>query len=334
MKKLGVKILGSGLLISFVLLVQVQDPGRILALLAELRWVPLAVSVSLHFVGLYLSAARWRVLLRVQGIDCRLWPLVQSYLVGGFFNLFLPTRVGGDLVRGLDTRKKGESVARPFGVIVVERVSGLFTLLLLALGALALGFEFPGKQRVTLGVAGLLLAMSLGAASLFVPCLVGVLQKILSVGPLRKLSKFVGEFHNSLTLYASSPKPFAWALFLGALLQVNYVLHYYFIGLALGVPLGADFYFVMVPMMSVLLMLPVTFSGMGLREGGNVVFFQLMGRTSEEAVAFAATSFAMILAFGIVGGFVYAFRQETPVEREAREKAAASAMAKREGTMG
>jgi glycosyltransferase 2 family protein len=319
MKKLLVKIGISAALVTYVLLVQVKEPELILSAMGSVRWAPLAVAFSLHFVGLYLSALRWQILLAVQGIECRILPLINSYLVGGFFNLFLPTQVGGDVVRGLDTRAHGKSVARPFGVIIVERITGLFTLLLLAVVVLASGFSFPDKGTVTLAVLATLVAMLAGAGAMFFPPLLRLLRSPRLLGRLGKVGALLGELHASLILYARHPGPFARALLVGAALQVNYILHFYFIGEALSVPVEPAFYFVLVPVMCVVLLAPITFSGVGLRESGNVLFFRLMGRPASEAVAFSLVGFAMTVVFGILGGIVYALRRTTPVSAPAAQ---------------
>ena len=312
--KLFLKIAISTALIVYILAVRVQAPDRILSLLGSIRRGPLLIAFSLHLSGLYLSGVRWKMLLEVQGIQARVWPLILSYLVGGFFNLFLPTQVGGDVIRGLDTRSRGHSVARPFGVIVVERITGMFTLLLLAVVALVSGFSFPDKARVTWVVGLMLGGMMLAVGALFFPPFLRLLRGTGLLGRLGKAGALVSEFHKSLTIYASHPREFGKALTVGLLLQLNYILHFYFVGEALNLGLPLAFYFVNVPVMCVVLLLPVTFSGVGLRESGNVVFFGLMGKSAADAVAFSLLGFSMTVLFGIIGGIVYAVRTAPPVE--------------------
>jgi uncharacterized protein (TIRG00374 family) len=83
-----------------------RDIGRTLAGVA---WGWLAVAFSLLALGLVFSAYRWRILVRAQGDDAPLGFLVRSYLVGTFFNNFLPTRFGGDAVRIWDGSKHSRS---------------------------------------------------------------------------------------------------------------------------------------------------------------------------------------------------------------------------------
>src|SRR5262249_39093986 len=80
------------------------------------QWILLAG--ALHIIGLLLSAYRWQILLAAQHIEAPFWDLLKSYLIGGFFNNFLPTRVGGDVYRLIDSKRYSGSLLRPAAVIV------------------------------------------------------------------------------------------------------------------------------------------------------------------------------------------------------------------------
>ena len=112
--------------------VSFRDIGRTLGGVA---WGWLAVAFSLHTLGLLFSAYRWRILIRAQGDDVPLSFLVKSYLVGTFFNNFLPTRFGGDVVRIWDGSKYSQSLVRSSAVVLVERATGIIVLFLFALVA-------------------------------------------------------------------------------------------------------------------------------------------------------------------------------------------------------
>ena len=78
--------------------------------LKDVIWGWLALSFSLHALGLLISAYRWQILARAQGDRVPLMFLAKSYLVGTFFNNFLPTRFGGDIVRIWD----GSAIPSPW----------------------------------------------------------------------------------------------------------------------------------------------------------------------------------------------------------------------------
>ena len=95
----------------------------------------LACSFSLHALGILISAYRWQILIRAQGDQVPLGYLAKSYLVGTFFNNFLPTRFGGDIVRIWDGSRYSESLTKSSAIVVVERLTGVIVLLLFALPA-------------------------------------------------------------------------------------------------------------------------------------------------------------------------------------------------------
>ena len=129
-------------------------------------WPWLLLGASLHITGLLFSSLRWQILLRAQDIHQPIRKLFAYYMVGHFFNMFLPTKVGGDVVRIYDTSKDHGSTAQPLAVILVERVSGMLTMLLLAalVTALKINIGFDIYSKVPGLTAGLILFFAAIAA--------------------------------------------------------------------------------------------------------------------------------------------------------------------------
>src|SRR5829696_3019403 len=97
---------------------------------ADLRFVLLAL--ALNPLGYLASVRRWRLLIRAQGGDAALPFLVRSFLVGVFFNNLLPSTIGGDAVRAMDTARTGVGRAAAVAIVVVDRFIGLLALMLFA----------------------------------------------------------------------------------------------------------------------------------------------------------------------------------------------------------
>ena len=111
--------LAAGLVLITLLLtfrVKISDVGKEVAQ-SDPFWIVLAG--GLHIIGLAISAYRWQLLLSAQAVEAPFWGLFGSYLIGGFFNNFLPTRVGGDVYRMVDSKKYSGTMLRPFAVIIV-----------------------------------------------------------------------------------------------------------------------------------------------------------------------------------------------------------------------
>jgi uncharacterized protein (TIRG00374 family) len=298
--KFGLRLLVSLLLITWALRgIDLQAVG------ASLRQVHLgwfAAALMLHVVGVLISACRWHLLLRAQGVGAPVTFLTSSYLVGFFFNNFLPGSVGGDVYRAWDTVRFSGDRTRPFAVILVERATGLLTLLFLASAVALTRVPSAGKRStvwlVTLGVA---------AAAVVLFLVLRVAEQL--PGRLRRVGEKVARFRAAIVLYRERKNLLVAALLLGLALQLNYVLHFYLIGLSLKLGLPFLIYLVVVPLVAVLLLLPVSINGVGVRENAYMFFFGALGITPARTVAFCWASLAALLFFGLVGGLVYAFRR-------------------------
>ena len=116
-------IFGFGLL--FYLIFANAQPRNIIAVFKDVSWPMVLLAFSLHSFGLFFSAKRWKLILDERGADFSLWQLTQSLLVGTFFNHFLPTRFGGDVIRIRDTRHIEQGMTASLAVVVYERMSGI-----------------------------------------------------------------------------------------------------------------------------------------------------------------------------------------------------------------
>lgn len=110
--------------------------GSVFAVISESSTSLLTLAFSLFFVGYVITAFRWRTLIRVQGGDAPIFFLVRSFMVALFFNNFLPSTVGGDVVRMYDSWRLGNSKSDAVTVVLVDRFLGVIVLLWFALLAL------------------------------------------------------------------------------------------------------------------------------------------------------------------------------------------------------
>lgn len=300
---------GVGLLLYLVLFI--AKPRAIIAVLKEASWPLLLLAFALHALGFLFSAWRWKLILDARGGGFPLPELVRSLLVGSFFNLFLPTRFGGDVVRVSDTRRMEQGLTESLAVIVYERLSGIIVLLVFALAASLAKISFI---RVLPMLYASLLVSLLGAFLLLLawrtvprgylasrPCRRPWLRRVLV-----KLDAFHGIILDFIGQRALARRVFFWAL----LLQFNVVLHYFLIGRALGlgrIPL-LDYFF-SIPIMLFILSFPVSINGLGVRDLFLVQLFTSYGYPAQFALAFSLIDLGFNLLLGIGGGLVYMFRR-------------------------
>src|SRR6476620_2774110 len=128
---------------------------------ASIGW--LATALLLYFAMVLTSAVRWGVLLRAQHIRLTFAYLTKSFLVATFFNNFLPSNIGGDVIRIADTAKAAGSKTLATTVVLIDRGIGLLGLALMAatgasagLGPAKVGPVGPGMLWAGFGVAAML----------------------------------------------------------------------------------------------------------------------------------------------------------------------------------
>lgn len=277
----------------------------------------LTLAFMSYFVGYYLTANRWGLLLRAQGIIAPVFYLCKSFMVAVFFNNFLPSTVGGDAVRMFDSWRLGNSKTDAVTVIFVDRFIGMLALLAFALvGALlADGLSDLIPLLGVWIVAGTVAAFALAFFIFFPP---QSLLDHLSERPIplpRKLQGIVSKIINAVALFRGRYDALLPAAGLSLLLQANVVLHYFLVSEALGLSVPFYSFFVIVPIAIFIMMVPISINGIGVRESVFAFFLAAYGVGQSEAVAFAWTIYGLILLQGVLGGLVFAFRRWSVHER-------------------
>jgi uncharacterized membrane protein YbhN (UPF0104 family) len=269
-----------------------SDWGQLASAFRHLRLEWWLAGVALYTVTQLVSALRWQLLAAPLGFERPLTQFASYYFIGMYFNLFLPTSVGGDVVRAWYLDGGSGRRLPAFVSVVVDRLSGL--LLLLSLACVAVLFcplELPGQ--ITLSVWATAGAAGLGLLSL--PLLLRWSQRF------ERIHRVVA----ALAVYRHRPLLLVSTSVLSLAVQAANVVLVWLIGRAIGAAVPAGYYWIAVPMVSLLTMLPISLNGMGIREGGMVVFLAPVGVTSATAISLAFLWFLVFTATSLVGAGLY-----------------------------
>ena len=270
----------------------------------------LAIALALYALMILISAWRWRLLLETQGAPGPMGRLTGSWLVATFFNNFLPSNIGGDVIRIADSVQLTRSRTVAATVVLVDRAIGLGALLVVAAAGSWLasrsGIPVPASDYVMLAALGTVLA---GLPTLVWP---GILAKVLS--PLAawhpelvgsRLDRFVGTVER----LAADPSRL-WQAIGGALVvQLVLVAYHLAIAQAIGTPLPWHLGLVIVPVSLVMQMAPVSVNGFGVREAVFTYFFARLSLPVDAAIALSLLSAGLIMVFSLSGGVVFLFRR-------------------------
>jgi uncharacterized protein (TIRG00374 family) len=269
----------------------------------------LAAAVALYAGMLLLSTLRWRLLLQAQGYESSLRSLSASYLVATFFNNFLPSSIGGDVIRVRDGRQITGSTTASLAVVAVDRILGFGALYFLAVSAyLAAG---PSVRRL-LGARALLAALGLFFALLgyvfFRPGTAGRLMTVSGLASFPWLRERFEIVQAAVHAYRRQLARVFTAFAASVALQTLFVLYYYSVAHSMRIGLHLDACFLMVPLCALIQAVPVSFNGWGVRESVFILYFRQLGLPRETALAFSLVGAGLIVLLSLSGAAVWTAR--------------------------
>ncbi|MSU78767.1 MAG: flippase-like domain-containing protein [Gemmataceae bacterium] len=238
------------------------------------------------------SAKRWQMFTRRLHFPVGYWRCTAYYFIGTYFNLLLPTSVGGDVMRVLYLDNKSGRKLAALASVFLERLNGLLVLIALGcVGVLVSPLPLPIWIHATVwSVAG---CATLGVLAL----------------PIAATSKWLPDprRHQLQTVVGLMKLPRVWTLAtaMSILVQVFGVISVWLIGQALNLNLPFTYCCILSPMVSLLTLLPISVNGMGVREVGTIVFLAPLGIDADSAKTLAFLWFAVNVAVSLSGGLVY-----------------------------
>ena len=270
---------------------------------ANLWWLALAVLIMVGTVPAL--AARWRALLGAHGVHEPLGWLTRAYFVAYTAGQILPTSLGGDAVRVVETTRRNPGRAAVVtGTVVLERgLGGAATILLGALGFLLSVGRYDVTGYIWLEgafVIGTMLLAFLFFARSARPLLrraQPALEKLRLAGPLR-------AFYEAIHAYRARTRLLYGVLAITLVVQAVRVLAIWAAGRAVGVELGVRIYYVMGPLLFLVMLVPFTLNGFAVREAFFVSFLGGLGLSADQAFAAGFLFFVVTVFLAVPGAAV------------------------------
>jgi uncharacterized protein (TIRG00374 family) len=259
----------------------------------------LAAGLGATAVGILLSTLRWWTVLSALGLRARVRTLLNHYLAGLFVGNFLPSTIGGDVLRV--ARQSADNGDRPstFASVVLERLTGWLVLPLITLSAFVIN---PGLRELGNATA---LAFGLSVATLVLLC--GLLFAAAHPRVGGRLAdsegwqRFIGAVHLGIARFRQHPGSVLNVLVVGFAYQLAVVLSAYLAARALGLDVGPTAILAFMPAVAIAQVLPISLGGLGVREGAFVLFLHPLGVQRGEAIALGLLFYGMNLAVSLLG---------------------------------
>lgn len=275
----------------------------------------LVLAVVLYSGMTLLSMWRWRVLISAQGYPAPLLHLSASYLVASFFNNFLPSNIGGDIIRVTDSSKLTGSKTTSLVIIAVDRILGFGALYALAATAYVVGGpavrHLAGARVVLLGLGALFTILTY---VYFRPGTARTLMARLGLARFPWIQERFEVVQAAVHVYRQDLRAVLAAFGASVALQTLFIYYYYLVARSLRIPLPLSACFLMVPLCTLVQTVPVSFNGWGIRESVFIYYFHQIGLPRDSALAFSLVGAGLMLLLSLSGAVVWTARGkiETP----------------------
>ncbi len=281
--------------------------GNVLHALKHFRhfnlW-PFILAVVINFVSLLIVSFRLRKILAVHEIKLSIGRIYYLWMISLFFNLFLPSAVGGDVAKAYyiykDSNRKLESVSS----VLMDRFLGLMGTVVLALGAFLFARASIHEPHVGFFLA-LISSILIGGIAFVTnkPFSTFIRSFLLQLTP-KKFREQVKRFLDELALYHDRKTTFLVGFLYAVLAQTSFIVLFYFLAQSIQVQLPLPLFFVLVPIVTLLSMMP-SIGGLGVREAAIVYLFKAYV-PAEQAVALSILAAVFIYGTGAACGILFA----------------------------
>lgn len=294
-------------------LVYIADPvkiSQVLSMVVRNKGIlNLGLAAAFMFFALFMMTIRWHILLKRYKAEYPVHHLFGYYLIGLFFNNFLPTSIGGDIYRiykvSDDTR--GRTVG--FATVVTERMMGIAATLFLAIVALYFVSQFFHDPRLLYISVILFLMISL---FFFIMTrnrpfrlLLWIFDKITILNIGERINKLFEAIHELRT----KRRVFAYVFLLSILSQMSIVFMNFFLAQALSIRIDLSYLFLVVTVTFVLTMLP-SINGVGIRDLGYVTLLSEIGISNAAAISLSFLNLLLPMVISILGAVLFVIQKK------------------------
>jgi len=313
-KKIPASVKTSGRIIItvilFYLILKNIDVNVVLATIIKANIWGLVGVFFIFILFFLLLIIRWQILLYAQGIKYPLLYIVNSFMIAYFFNNLLPTTIGGDVFRVMYTRNRA-NVSKATSTVIVDRMGGFLALFSVLLAA-SIMYALVEKRYMYLyiGLGGVVISLLF----FFIFLNKSVYRKFL---PLIMKVPYIGErlgtLYDSLHLFRKRKFSLFFSFLFSFMIQLLLPILWFCIMLTVAGHSNVTvfFFFLVIPLVNSIAMLPISIGGMGLREGSIIAFLTGAGIGKEVALAISLLFLLYNTFFSLIGGLIFLIRRHS-----------------------
>lgn len=278
--------------------------------LVQLRRILAAADYGLLAAAFFVFSAIYAVLilrwwLFIQGVALKgvnVMTMVRYFFIGVFGNLFMPTSIGGDMIKVVGLCRGRPNKQKVVASVLLDRLSGFFGIVTVA----ALAYPLAGGMFEGAAVGPSLAMLAFGSAAVTVVLFHEGLysQALRVVGRFESVKRWLIQLHYDIALLKGRKRVLAAGWCLSCAAQVLLAVSFWLSALALGQTVALKAFVLAVPLICVVTIVP-SIGGLGVREAGSVFFLTKAGMAAEAAVGISLINFAFMTVIGAFGAVMF-----------------------------
>jgi len=280
---------------------------RFFLMLKDVKIIFVILSVLILFVLNLSSSIKWYMLLKSRGIVIELWRVYAFYNIGRFFNLILPTSLGGDVVRIFQLSKFTGKSHTAAASVIVERFTGMLTLMVFAAIAVILNLKLFSQAWLSIALLCGITLIGFLSWLIFSENSFRLFQKIFGskLKIINKMFLKIEKIRKPIFEFRNDRKAMIWAIINSVIFQLLAVVNVWLSALAFGEELTFISLLVAVPVILFIMNIPFSIGGIGLMEFAYVFTLPLFGASASLALSTVLLIRAKSILDSILGGIFY-----------------------------
>lgn len=257
----------------------------------------------LFFIFIHvLLLIRWHIFIRALDLSVSIFDMVRYFFIGLFGNLFLPSSIGGDIIKILGLCKGNDQKAKVVASVVLDRLSGFAGIVVVAVTVFTFGYGYVNEPSLLIPIVVIAAASILIAAFLFNTAIYSFGCRIFNAIP--KIKDSLMKMHHDIGLLNNRKLEGFKAIGMSCLSQATLSVVFFLIAKAFHQDINFIYFLIFIPLICVASSLP-SIGGLGIREAGAAYLFGKIGVDSGIAVSISLITFLFMVVVGLTGGLYY-----------------------------
>jgi len=306
LKKTGIVILkiSVSFLLLFFLFKQV-DLNSLSAIIKNSNKLFIGLAFLVNLFIYFFCFLRWKMLLETAKIKLPVQRLVSAFSGGVFFNFFLPSTIGGDFVRGADIGYHSKKNSSAAATVLLDRLSGFIGMSIVALTAIIFGRRLINDLRIFFVVYFLIVLLAVITLCIFNDFVYNFFGRLLSSRKQTKIWQGLKNVGQEMRGFKRHKSVIAKNLFLSIIIQFIAPLAGYLIMTAFHLKVNIIYFFIFMPVIGAVTVLPISIGGLGVRDYITVLLFTSIGLGKNFAFALSLLTSFFLLVYSGIGGLIY-----------------------------